>query len=272
MAKLSEKQLQLRQDGPFPNQIDPWAEKGRYFHQMHAHMITYLLDQLQRPINELGYVVGRESSVQITTTQPDLFIETENNRPSKSQKYSQVAATLELEAGAYLAQPDIELDRLFIQAIDTGALVTVVEFVSPNNKTRQSDMMTYQNRRDELRQKGVNVVEIDFTRSIKRLLDDPITERYPYHIVIYPRDEAAYFIGMNLTDSPKTFALPLRDEAYPAELNSVYRQAYSNLLIAAQIQNAGDYSLDALPFPLLFLESRQLLEGVELWQGKLKEG
>lgn len=60
--------FELLENGPFPSHIDPWAERGRYFHQMHAHMIGYLLDAIQRPMYERGYVVGRESSVQITTS------------------------------------------------------------------------------------------------------------------------------------------------------------------------------------------------------------
>jgi hypothetical protein len=96
-------------------------------------------------------------------------------------------------------------------------------------------------------------------------MDDPITERYPYHIVIYPVGEAPYFLGMQLTDAPKTFAMPLRDEVYPAELNSVYRQAYRQLRIARQIQRVGDYSLETLPFSSLLTtdEIRTLLEAVK---------
>jgi hypothetical protein len=263
---------ELRRLGAFPNHIDPWAERGKYFHQLHAHMIGYLLDQTTEALEELGYVIGRESSVQITTSQPDIFIETILNRAPKSQTYGEAAATLELEAGIELTKPEIELDRLFIQALDTGDLVTVVEFVSPNNKVNQKDIFKYQIRRDELLQAGVNVVEIDFTRSVKRLLDDPITERYPYHIVIYPFDEAPYFLGMGLTDAPKTFAIPLRDEVYPAELNSIYRQAYAKLNIAGQIQRLGDYSLEALPFPSLLTadETRTLLDAVQAWQAALQ--
>jgi hypothetical protein len=44
MAK--EEYHQLREDGPFPNQIDPWAEKGHYFHHIHAQMISVLLQAL----------------------------------------------------------------------------------------------------------------------------------------------------------------------------------------------------------------------------------
>jgi hypothetical protein len=66
---------ELRRLGPFPYHIDPWAERGIYFDQLHAHMITYLLDQMVDVLEERGYVIGRERSVQI----PDIFIETERH-------------------------------------------------------------------------------------------------------------------------------------------------------------------------------------------------
>src|SRR5215510_14224105 len=114
----------LLRHGPFPEHIDPWAEQGQYFRQLHAHMITYLLDQLTDALYERGYVVGRESSIQITASQPDLFVKEDSPHPSKAQKYGDAAATLELEAGIELTQPELELDRLFIQSLDTGYYVT----------------------------------------------------------------------------------------------------------------------------------------------------
>lgn len=265
------KSIELMENGPFPKHIDPWSEKDRYFHQMHAHMIGYLLDQLQRPMYERGYVAGRESSVQITSAQPDLFINAQGTPPRKNTAYRETLAILELEPGIELRQDPVELDRLFIQSLDTGELISVVEFVSPNNKIKQKDIEKYQKRREKILAKGVNVVEIDFTRSINRLLDNPVTQNYPYHIVIYPAGEYPIFLGMKLSDEPKTFGLPLRNESYPAELNSVYRQAYAKLLIAAQIRKAGDYKLEALPFPAIFSddERQKLLQTLEQWQAKL---
>jgi hypothetical protein len=33
--------------GPFPDQIDPWAEVGRYYKQIHAGMIEHLVELLK---------------------------------------------------------------------------------------------------------------------------------------------------------------------------------------------------------------------------------
>lgn len=265
MKAPSPEQVQLIRQGPFPAQIDPWAEQGRYFHQIHAHMIGYLVDQITEPLYERGYLTGRETSIQISVSQPDVMIEEVREHPRKILNYA--------EAGTILVQPEPDLDSLFIKALDTGQLVTVVEIVSPSNKASHQKIYNYQVRRTSLIQQGVNVVEIDLTRSVKRLLDDNITESFPYHIVIYPHDEPPHFLGMRLEDAPKTFALPLRDDVIATELNPIYRLAYSKLLVALQIHNAGDYTEAGLPFPSLLTEAERqaLLERVRRWQQAVQQ-
>jgi hypothetical protein len=61
--------------GPFPGQIDPWAEDAHYFQQIHAGMIDQLLQQVRTPLAEMGYRVGREASLQIADNrEPDIFV------------------------------------------------------------------------------------------------------------------------------------------------------------------------------------------------------
>jgi hypothetical protein len=45
---------QLMESGAFPNQIDPWAEKGEHFHPIHGQMISILLQVLRKPLRDLG--------------------------------------------------------------------------------------------------------------------------------------------------------------------------------------------------------------------------
>lgn len=68
--------------GPFPGATDPWAEAGRYFHQIHHNWITVLLSTLQRPLLERGYMAGREASLQILQRrEPDVLIRREDAAP-----------------------------------------------------------------------------------------------------------------------------------------------------------------------------------------------
>jgi hypothetical protein len=71
----SDMYVELLMRGPFPGTIDPWAEAGRYFHQIHAGMIGALLEQLRLPLLRMGYVASREVSLQIAEgREPDMAV------------------------------------------------------------------------------------------------------------------------------------------------------------------------------------------------------
>src|SRR5688572_21277940 len=55
---------ELLKIGAFPGQIDPWAE-ARFFHAIHGGMIGHLMEQIQGPLEEIGYIAGRETSLTI---------------------------------------------------------------------------------------------------------------------------------------------------------------------------------------------------------------
>jgi hypothetical protein len=270
--------VQHLKTGPFPGQVDPWAESGRYFKQIHAGMIGNLADRLIDPLLEMGYLLTRETSLMIAEgRQPDIGIEQKRSANLEaSQRWNYEAA-----AGAALAEPGIavewetaEQDGIAIRDFQTGALVTVIEVVSPRNKSDRQDLESYQEYRERLlRIKGVNVVEIDLTRSVKRLLDKELVATYAYHVAVYLPDSAARIVGMDYSERLKRIAIPLRGEVIAADVQDVYDHAYQSVSVAAQIYNAGQYREDTLPFPTLLTESqrRDALEKAQLWIEKLEQ-
>ena len=127
MTQRSQEYIQVYKRGPFPGTIDPWAEAGRYFHQIHAGMIGALLAQLQDDLIARGYQAGRETSLQVMeSTQPDVFI----HRPRETHSphawdYTAAAEAVLLEPGEALTglQMPPELDAIFVKQIG-GTLVT----------------------------------------------------------------------------------------------------------------------------------------------------
>lgn len=260
--------------GPFWGRTDPWAEAGRYFQQLHSEIISHLLVQMQDSLLAMGYIAGRETSLQIAENrQPDVFI---RRSPTASKSlmqwdYGLAAEGVLAEAGVLLEGIEPELDALYIKNLQTGELVTVVEIVSPRNKTDISTIREYQERRERLRREAVNVVEVDITRSVKRLTQDALLERYPYHVAIYLCDQPPRFIGMDFGQALKRCALPLWAEVIAVELQAAYDHAYRLTSLAGHIHNETGYSQDALPFPSL-LEGQQLqavLHAASEWQAEL---
>lgn len=261
--------------GPFPGRVDPWAEAGRYFQQLHAALIGSLMDQLQDPLIEMGYSIGRETSLQVTEhRKPDLYIE-QNGRqevPNPTWHYAQAAQALLVEPGVAIEEQGFELEGLHISAIDSDDLVTIVEVVSPKNKETQSIVLDYVERRNHfVRDKQVHVVEVDLTRSLKRLVQDALAGVYPYHIAVHLPYETSRLIGMDYGKALKPFALPLRNEAIVVDTQSAYNEAYQKASIAGHIEKETRYTEAELPFPSLLKESvlRADLDTVQQWRDEL---
>lgn len=274
MAWFSAQYRDLAKQGPFPGRIDPWAESGRYFQQIHSGIIGHLITQIDPHLFEMGYLVGKEASLQIAEgREPDIFIQRAMNAsvPLHSWDYELAAAEVLAEPGV-LVEGSVDLQALHIK--QRGQLVTVVEIVSPNNKAKPQLIADYQERRERLvLQQQVNVVEIDLTRSVKHLLNNRLTELYAYHVAVYIPGDSPHVIGIHFDEALKRIALPLRNEVVAVELQPAYQYAYQLVTIAAQINHEGAYVPEKLPFPSLLSDQAQhdALSAVQRWQNALSQ-
>jgi len=266
--------IETLKQGPFVGHPDAWAEAGRYFQQLHSEIISHLLIQMQDSLLSMGYIAGRETSLQIAENrQPDLYIQQSAEIPRATARwdYGQAAEAALAESGVLLEGLEPEFDALYIKDLETGELVTVVEIISPRNKTEFTLIHDYQDRRKRLLGQAVNVVEVDLTRSVKRLTQDALLETYPYHVAIFLYNQAPRFIGMEFGQPLKRCALPLRAEVIAVELQTAYDHAYRLTSLAGHIQAETRYSQEALPFPSLMKTSHlpAMLQAVQSWQSEL---
>jgi hypothetical protein len=240
----SEQEIQLLERGPFPGRMDLWAEHEHFFHGLHEQFIGVLMADLRKPLLERGYVIGRETSLQIES----------------------------------LAEPGVLLDDLpkmtavIIREAQSHQLVTVIEMISPSNKAHDYYIKSYMERREEIFLKqGVNVIEIDLTRSYKRLIDHPIMTTSPYHVAILIPGHGLRVVPMTLQESFKRIAMPLREDIIPIDLHRLYERTYQEMGLAALIEIEDRYSIDHLPFPSLLTDQQrdEALDAVLVWQDEL---
>ncbi len=276
MVQRSQQYIQIYKRGPFPGTLDPWAEAGRYFHQIHAGMIGALLHQLQDSLLARGYHAGRETSLQVLeSTQPDLFIQRSQGRAhTHPWDYSAAAQELLLEPGEALSGLEVqpELDALFIKQ-SGGTLVTLVEIISPSNKVRLDEIERYQIRRGGLMTQGVNIVEIDLTRSVKRLVSDVALQGAQYHITVHLPGQPGRWFHHGYGEAIREIALPLRGEVIPMNSQVAYEAAYQQAAIAGQIQDEARYTPSDLPFSSLLTEVQRAdaLQRVAAWMHDLSQ-
>jgi len=269
----SEQEIQLLERGPFLGRMDFWAEHEHFFHGLHEQFIGVLLAALRKPLLERGYVIGRETSLQIAEGRiPDLFIQ------RRSPTFTSQQTSYDLAAVEFLAEPGILVSDLpvmtavVIRESQTHQLITVIEMISPSNKANDRYITSYIERRDELLIKqGVNVIEIDLTRSHKRLIDHPITATSPYHVAIFIPGHGLRIVPMALNARFKRIAIPLRDDILPLDLHALYEHTYQEMALAALINEENRYMSTSLPFPTLLTDQQrdEALEAVRAWHEAL---
>jgi hypothetical protein len=125
----------------------------------------------------------------------------------------------------------------FIRIIraDDGRLVTVIEFISPANKTGDG-LEQYRQKRDELLSGGVHVVEVDLVRrgNWRGLLRPhlcPVEAVAPYRVTIRVGGRrSAYLYPIPLRQPLPSISVPLRpgDKEVRLDLQPLLDQAYEN--------------------------------------------
>jgi uncharacterized protein DUF4058 len=245
---------------PFPG-MDPYLESPDIWPDVHAKLITEVQNALN-PALRPNYVARVELRVYVTDPDdpaievivPDLRIEESRSPAAKKAKHMN-------GAGIALAEPDIipyQFDeeikeaRLEIRHRKSGALVTIIEVVSPANKIRGSQgRESFLKKRRETRTADVHWVEIDLLRGGSPLV--ALLKPSDYRIVMYRAGQSkGHYWRIDLRQALPAIGIPLRgkDPDAPLELGKVLTAAYDHA--------AYDLSVDyrAEPDPPLSKEDK----------------
>ncbi len=270
----SDAYLDVEDEGPFPGRVDPWSEDDHFFNQIHSGMINDLVNQLHRPIRQLGYYVGTETSLQIMRGgKPDIFVfSPPQPEPPHQWDYVTAAAAIAAEPGIETDVDAPDLEGITIFNNETGELVTIIEIISPGNKIKQDELNFYRAKRKELWERGINIVEIDVTRSYTHMISRQLLKHIAYHYAVYLPGAAARIIPMLFHEPLKRLAVPLREQVLPVEPQAAYESAYRSKTIGRQIFEKNAYRVDALSFPSLIPSDQvaALLDSVTTWRARLE--
>jgi hypothetical protein len=168
---------------PFPG-MDPYLEQ--HWLDVHHSLCTYTRDALQPQLGD-RFIARLNERLMVETPSaaphvigPDVHV----SRPRRSRRHEEEGgvATLDEPVTEGVAKPylvGIKADPFhqgFIEIRErgeSGKLVTVIEFVSPTNKLAGEGRGQYRQKRHELFDARISLVEIDLTRQGKRQLIVP---------------------------------------------------------------------------------------------------
>lgn len=244
--------------------MDPYLE--RHWLDVHGKLVFLSADELNRRLPD--DLVAR-SEERLTIDSPE-WDDPHGVRPDV--KVFSPGLPLREETGAVAAAPFtlvVDLDPLkerFIKILrpDDERLITVIEFISPTNKLGRG-LEQYRQKRDELIEGGVHVVEVDLVRrgDWRELLSPhkcPRAAIATYRATIRPGGDllTAHLYPMPLNQPLTPIPVPLRphDPQVMLDLQPLIEQAY----ISGRYGRTIDYSKPCDP----------PLEGEEAeWAGQL---
>jgi hypothetical protein len=240
---------------PFPG-MDPHLEQ--HWGDVHHRLITYardalqtvLPDDLRARVEERVFVEAPDNSYR--TIVADLLRVVEGTRRKRKKR---LAATAPPLAEPLIVLSEEEVTQGFIEIRDASAghrLVSVIEVLSPANKVPGEGQEKYLQKRQELREARVSLVEIDLVRSGRRPLPVslgslPSSFRTTYQVWVRRGWE---LIKVEIYRAPlrerlPVIRIPLRqtDADVPLDLQALIDACYRNGGYEADI----DYKSDPYP-------------------------
>lgn len=223
---------------PFPG-MDPYLEDAARWPDLHQSLITYIRDALQptiRPryharIGERLYVVQPAHGIL-----PDVFVIQRERVPAGPV----MTTTLAPDAPVLISGLPEEVREVFVEIVDLaeGArVVTIIEVLSPTNKTAGKDHEYYCRRQEEILASPVNLVEIDLLRQgvhTVMIPEDALLSLQPWRYLVAisratRRDQYAVY-PIPLHQRLPRVIIPLADPDPDAvlDLQAVFERAYDN--------------------------------------------
>lgn len=230
---------------PFPG-MDPYVEQ--YWHDVHHALVTSARDQLQGRL-PADLRARLQERVFVETTQegyrtiyPDVHVWELPPRGFSSEvpPGATKSADLGLEEPLVLHLADEPMRQGYIEIVDGASgnrVVTVIEFLRPSNKWAGMGQELYLRKQHEVLTAGASLVEIDLTRTGRRILSVPPERIPPSYRTLYqavvrrawrPQEAEVYRIPL---DRPlPNIRVPLRptDEDVLLELQKLVDSCYAN--------------------------------------------
>lgn len=224
---------------PFPG-MDPFLEQD--WLDVHSALVTYICDQLQVQLPE--DLCARMNARMLF--EDDAADEPRDRHPDVHVAETRgTGGTAVLDRPRTAAQPDMFLveargdpaTQRFVEIVDSqtrSRVVTVIELISPTNKSPGLAQKLYLAKREDCLAAEVNFVEIDLTRAGNRLSILPVLRKIdppPIYVGCVRRaprwwETAVYLFPLDQPLKPMRIPLRPKDEDAILHLQELVAQAY----------------------------------------------
>ena len=226
---------------PFPG-IDPYLESPLYWQDFHERFLPYAAEVLQPQLpNRYRARIGERVILEAVerTIIPDLTVVQRPVPPDIGGQTPGGPTGMALEVDAptiFSAFPD-ELREAFVEIIDRVGqrVVTVIELLSPTNKTPGPGREQYVQKQHEVLRSSTNLVEIDLLHGGTHTVAVPhanLARHAPFHGLVsvwraaQPQQYEVYFV--RLQERLPRLRIPLLPDDYDVALDlpALYTRCY----------------------------------------------
>lgn len=228
-------------NSPFPG-MDPYLE--RHWRGVHHAIVTYARDQLQ-PKLPRGFRAELEERVFVEAdggepriVYPDVHVVERPDRGGGTAGRTQDGVAVAEPLVVHVESEPVTQGRVEIVDLSSGRrVITVIEFLSPANKTPGEGQDLYLKKQQETLEAGTSLVEIDLTRSGRRVMALPPHRIPASHRTLYQvcvrrgyRPSRIEVYRVPLEEPLPAIWIPLRenDADVVLELQPLIAQAYLN--------------------------------------------
>lgn len=249
---------------PFPG-MDPYLEGPESFQGFHAGFIIYLIEALQSRLPQPYYAVAAERTTIGTTRahiEPDASIIREEVPTPRDRSGGVATAEAVATEPVVVSVPRHALREtyleLYTRKADEEQLITVVEVLSPANKTPgDGNRSLYVRKQHQVLESQVHLVEIDLLRGGTHTTAVPLdwlrlnVPVYDYHVCIHHFDnlEDFFVYPIYLGGRLPSIAIPLLpgDGSVTVDLQAVFTRTYDAGPYARRIRYAGPVPPPEMP-------------------------
>jgi hypothetical protein len=219
---------------PFPG-MDPYLEEPHGwlgFHNSFVVTLGYALNdvlpqQYRAEVDQRVMLV--EDRTPARSSRPDVSIVGPAGPPISSAGQGDVAL---LERPETVTLPLVEwINEWFLEVRDDqGVVVTVVEVLSPTNKSDSDGRRQYEDKRKRILASETNLVEIDLLRQGRRFVDRENGKPFDYCVLVVRGDLRlqADLLPFSIRQRIPRFVLPLkpREQGPIVDLNAVFSETF----------------------------------------------
>ncbi len=224
---------------PFPG-MDPYLEHPELGSEVHSRLIVAIADAIALPLRPRYYVAVEkrtylsdpDESLWVGIPDVSVFSPTkpEQQIPSLQTTATTVRSPMNPLTVTVPLLEDVQERYLEVREIKTGAVITVIEVLSPKNKRTGAGRDAYLRKRQRVLNSQTHLVEIDLLRTGQPM---PLQDSLPstdYRVLVSRRDERpqAHLYAFTLREAIPAIPLPLQPgESEPwIELNDLLSGVY----------------------------------------------